>query len=134
MPAPPRYPSIDLGPLPVEMINATLGTELEPGRARLSAQAHRHVAEDHPDDYAACIAALPLAVAEPSFVGQGPGHTRNFEMVRRIARADGRVVLVAIGLEMDEKGEYRVRSCYLISAETVDERRRARRLLPPRPA
>lgn len=133
MPAPPRYPPIDFGPLPVDLINAILGTELEPSRVRLSAQAHRHIAEDHPDDYATCIAALPLAIAEPSFVGQGPGHTRNFELVRRVARADGPAVLVAIGLEMDDKGEYRVRTCYLISAGKVDERRRARRLLSPHP-
>ena len=135
MPAPPRYLPIDLGPLPVELINATLGTELEPGRVRLSTQAHRHIAEDHPDDYTTCIAALPDAITTPSFIGQGPGHTRNFEMVRRVARADGQAVLVAIGLEVDDKGEYRVRSCYLISADKVDERRRTRRLLsPPRPA
>ena len=49
--------------------------------------------------------------------------------------ADGNAEFAkAIGLEMDDKGEYRVRSCYLISAETVDQRRRAKRLTPPRSA
>ena len=73
-------------------------------------------------------------VAAPSFIGQAPGHGRNFEMVRRIARPDRKVVLVAIGLEPDDAGAYRVRSCYLVTAETVDARRRAGRLkvvLPP---
>jgi hypothetical protein len=130
---PNQYLALDLGPLPVDVINGALGTELEPGRVRLSAQAHRHIAEDHPADYAACIAVLPTAIASPSFIGQAPGHTRNFEMVRRIARPDGQAVLVAIGLEVDDAGDYRVRSCYLISAATVDARRRAGRLIPPPP-
>jgi hypothetical protein len=91
------------------------------------------MAEDHPADYADCIAALPATIASPTFIGQAPGHTRNFEMVRRIARPDGQAVLVAIGLEVDDVGDYRVRSCYLISAATVDARRRAGRLIPPPP-
>ena len=67
---PKRYPALDLGPLPVDLINRTLGTELEPGRVRLSARAHRHIAEDHPDDYQTCMAALPGAVAAPTYIGQ----------------------------------------------------------------
>ena len=47
-----HFPARDLGPLPVDAINAVLGTELEPGNVRLSEAAHRHMAEDHPDDYA----------------------------------------------------------------------------------
>jgi len=119
----PSYPSRTLGPLPVDLINAALGTELEPGTVRLSPQAHRHMAEDHPADYPVCIAALAVTVAAPTFIGQSPGHSRNFEMVRRVARADGSAVLVAIGLDRDERGDYRVRSCYLIEAEKVESRR-----------
>lgn len=128
-----RLPSIDLGPLSVDAINAAIGTELEPGRARLSAAAHTHMLTDHPEDYAACLTALPAAVAAPSFVGQAPGHTRNFEMVRRVGRPDGKAVLVAVAIDVDPAGEYGVRSCYLISAEKVDQRRRAGRLIavPP---
>ena len=96
-----RLPAIDLGPLPVDLLNAALGTELEPGRARLSAVAHVHMAGDHSEDYAACLKALPDAVSAPSFVGQAPGHTRNFEMVRRIGRQDGRSVLVAVAIDVD---------------------------------
>ena len=132
---PVSFPALNLGPLPVALINAALGTELLPGRVRLSRQAHKHMAEDHPADYPDCLAALSAAVASPSFVGQAPGHGRNFELLRRIARSDGKVMLVAIGLEPDDAGDYRVRSCYLVTAETVDARRRAGRLkavLPPR--
>lgn len=128
-----RFRARDFGPLPVDLINATIGTELEPGVVRLSAAAHRHIAEDHPNDYAACMSALPLALAAPSFIGQAPGHSRNFEIVRRTHRPDGRAVLVAISLDRDEAGFYRIRSCYLITAEAVDARRHAGRLKAPIP-
>ena len=42
-------------------------------------------------------------------------------------------MLVAIGLEMDEKEGYRVRSSYLIDAEDVDKGRQANRLFIPKP-
>ncbi len=130
----PDYPALDLGLLPVDRINAVLGTELEPGQVRLSRSAHRHMAEDHPADYPDCIATLPQVIAEPTFVGQAPRHGPNFEMVKRVVRMDGKAVLVAIGLEPDDAGAYRVRSCYLISSDTADARRRALtlRLPPPR--
>lgn len=120
-----RYQAVEFGPLPVEAINRALGTELEPGDVRLSATAHRHMAEDHPDDYEACMAALPLAIANPTFVGQAPKHQRNFEIVRRVARPDGWAVLVGIGLERNEFGNYAIKSSYLISAEKLDNRRRS---------
>lgn len=69
----------------------------------------------------------------PAAVGQAPKRTGNFEMLRRVNHPDGKVVLVAIGLETDPAGEYRVRSAYLVSAQTVDERRRAGRLKAPPP-
>jgi hypothetical protein len=127
------YHAVDLGHLPVAMINAVLGTELERGRVRLSAQAHRHIAEDHPDDYALCFGALAATIAAPSFIGQAPRRTGNFEMLRRINHPDGKLVLVAVGLEPDGAGNYRVRSCYLVSARQVDQRRQDGRLKPPPP-
>jgi hypothetical protein len=122
------YPAVDLGPLPVDLINEALDTELEPGHARLSQTAHRHMATDHPADYPVCIAEIAAAIAAPTFIGQAPRHNRNFEMIRRIGRADGSVVLVAIGLEPDDRGDYRVRTCYLLEAFKVEERRRQGRL------
>jgi hypothetical protein len=124
VPPPKPYSAIDFGPLPVDLINDALDTELEPGRARLSQMAHRHMAVDHPADYPVCIVELAATIATPTFVGQAPGHSRNFEMIRRIGRADGSVVLVAIGLEPDDHGDYRVRTCYLLESDKVNERRR----------
>lgn len=128
-----RYPARDFGPLPVAAVGASLGIILTPGRVRLSARAHRHIAEDHPDDYAACISALPAAVATPTFAGQAPHHRGNFEIVRDLARPDGQHVLVAIGLRRDADGCYRVRSCYLIAPAKVARRRRKNWLRPVAP-
>ena len=127
-----RYPALDLGWLPVDLINRTLGTELEPGRVRLSARAHRHIAEDHPDDYATCSAALPTAIAAPSYIGQAPHHGDNFELVRRVRGLQGRMVLVAVGLEPDKRGDFRVRTAYLIKEATVERRRLEGWLLVPK--
>ncbi len=133
MPPSKSYPAIDLGPLPVNLVNAVLGTELEPVQVPLSERAHQHIAEDHPADYPHCFRSLRLAISAPSFIGQAPKRTGNFEILRRINHPDGKVVLVAIGLEMDQRGNYRVRSAYLVNAQTVDERRRAGRLKAPLP-
>ncbi len=53
-------------------------------------------------------------------------------LVKRIGLADGRAVLVAIGLEMTAAGTYSVRSSYLIPQRTIDARRQAGRLKIPR--
>ncbi len=129
---PKYYPAFDLGWFPVDLVNRTLGTELDPGRVRLSRMAHRHMAEDHPDDYATCIAALPAAIAAPTYIGQAPHHGRNIEFVKRVRGVKGWMVLVAIGLEPDERGDYRVRSAYLVTEATVEHRRQTGRLLPPK--
>lgn len=127
-----KYPALDLGWLPVDLINRTLGTELDPGRVRLSPRAHRHIAEDHPNDYATCIAALPHAIAAPTYVGQAPHHAGNIELVKRVRGVQGWMVLVAVGLEPDKRGDYRVRSAYLIREATVEGRRLRGRLLVPK--
>jgi hypothetical protein len=125
---PSRYPALDLGPLPIPIINAALGTELDEGNVRLSQTAHQHMAEDHAADYPVCIKHLASVVSAPTYVGQAPGHARNFEMIGRIGLADGRVVLVAIGLEPDGRGDYAVKSAYLLEPEKVQDRRIAGRL------
>ena len=128
---PKRYPALDLGPLPVDLINRTLGTELEPGRVRLSARAHRHIAEDHPDDYQICIGALPGAIAAPTYIGQAPHQSRNIELVKRVRGVEGWMVLVALGLGRDRRGDYRVRTSYLVRESTVEGRRLRRHLFTP---
>jgi len=124
----PDYPVLNLGPLPVDQINIAIGTELEPGDARLSRAAHRHMAEDHPADYPVCIASLPTAIPSPTYIGQDPSHAGNFVLVKRVGLLDGRAVLVAIGLERGRAGIYTIRTSYLIPQRTIDARRLAGRL------
>lgn len=59
-----------------------------------------------------CLAWLRLAIATPTFVGQAPGHASNYEIVRRIRHPDGEAMLVAIGIERDQRGAYWVRTSY----------------------
>ena len=128
------YKPLQFGALPVDLINDALDTELEPGNVRLSGEAHEHVAEDHPAaDYPICMAALSSALASPTFIGQAPGHTRNFEIIKRINHPDRKSVLVAIKLEPDARGDYRIVSCYLIEAFKVEARRQKGLLKTPKP-
>jgi hypothetical protein len=116
------------GALPVDLINDVLGTDLSPGNVRLSSQAHKHMAEDHPQDYSTCIKYLPFAIEDPTYIGQAPHHGRNFELVKRISRGNGDYVLVAIGLEPNKHGNYQVRSCYLIDERDIQARKSKKRL------
>jgi phage-Barnase-EndoU-ColicinE5/D-RelE like nuclease2 len=118
-----RYPAITFGPLPTDLINELLGTELRAGAVRLSARAHEHIAEDHPRDYEVCISHLAITIADPTFVGQSPRQSRNFEMIRRVAGPDGEAVLVAVSLEPDRAGYYRVVSSYLVTSDNIDRKR-----------
>ena len=124
-----QYGALDLGDLPVDAINRSSGMELEPGRVHMSALAHRHAAEKHPEDYPVCRPLVALVIADPTFVGQAPKHRENFEMVRRIPGGTGGAVLVAVGVERDRKGRYRVRSFYRITERQVAVRRAKRHLL-----
>ncbi len=112
-----RYSARWFGDLPHEMINRTLELELAPGRVYLSARAHRHIAIDHAPDYRIVMDAIEATILSPTFVGQAPRHAANFEMIKRLAVIEedeaGRTlkryfVLVAIRLEPDENGCYRI--------------------------
>jgi hypothetical protein len=125
-----NFPPIVLGPLAVDMINRTIGTELQPGLARLSSRAHRHAQIDHPEDYALCMRFIEAVVIEPSVIGQAPKHGRNFELLRRIPGQDGDATLVAIKMEPDERGDYRVVSFYKVTARELHNKRGKGHILP----
>lgn len=125
-----EFPPIILGDLAVDMINRTIGTELQPGLARLSSKAHRHVKLDHPEDYALCMLFIDAMVKEPSFIGQAPKHGRNFELLRRIPGRNGDATLVAVQMEPDEKGDYSIVSFYRIIASELHSKRTRGHILP----
>ena len=118
-----EFPALDFGPLPAERVNAVLGTELEEGPVHMSGLAHRHAARDHPDDYADYFRHVATVIADPTFIGQAPKHRENFEMIRRIPGGDGRALLIAVGVEMDEQGRYRVKSVYSITSAELERKR-----------
>jgi hypothetical protein len=123
--------SIDLGELPVDLINAVLGTELQPGRVRLTSSARRKMRWRHRSDYEICLAALKPAIITPSYIGEPPNHPGKFEIVKRLSRTAEKALLVAITLNPDTRGDYRVCSSYCISVTEVERRRQQGRLRIP---
>jgi hypothetical protein len=117
------YPLILLGPLPVELINSTLGTELESGDAILTSRAHEHIATDHADEYVAVMTHIQLLISAPTYIGQSPRHGGEFEMVRRVIIPGGdEIILAGINLTVNEFGNYNVHSAYRLTEERVTRR------------
>lgn len=120
----PKFKAFRVGPLPVDRINAALGTELDAADVWVSKAAHQHIALDHPDDYAAVRANIVEIIRSPTWAGQDPRHGRNFYLVRRVPVRDGlEPILIAIGLEPSDHGTYSVRTAYAISERDVLNRR-----------
>ncbi|PGH54731.1 hypothetical protein CRT60_33875 [Azospirillum palustre] len=111
--------------LPVDSINRVLGTELEVGCAWLSSIAHRHIAVDCSDDYSICIVNLELVISQPMYVRQSDRHARNFELIRRIDLEGRPLMLVAVSLERNDRGNYNVRSSYLITETDLEKKKRS---------
>lgn len=120
---PPKYKGVHLGSLPSDVIGFYLNREMEAGDVYLTKDAHKHLAEDHPSDYAICFANIQMAIQNPTFIGQDPKHARSFIIIKRVPGPARSNMLVAISLEKNDYGFYTVRSSYLISQEDVDKRR-----------
>lgn len=128
-----RYAQILLGPLPVDLINATLDIDLEAGDAIITARAHRHIAFDHPEDYAAVMTYIALLIAQPTYIGQSPHHGGAFEMVRRvIVPNQNEIILAAINFTQNEYGNYNVKSAYRLKETEVTRRIQLRHLCNPK--
>lgn len=128
-----RYAQILLGALPVELINATLDVELEPGDAIITSRAHRHIALDHPEDYAAVMTYIHLLIVQPTYIGQSPHHGDAFEMVRRvIVPGQDEIILAAINFDRNDRGNYNVKSAYRLKESEVTRRIQLRHLCNPK--
>jgi hypothetical protein len=64
-----QTPELVLGPLPVDTINNTMDTELEPGEVVFSRAAQVHAARRHPVEYPVCLPHLATVVADPLYIG-----------------------------------------------------------------
>lgn len=122
------YRAVRICALPVCIINNALGTELEPGEAWLSREAHRHIAEDHREDYPVCFPILEEVISRPTWIGQAHYSGVNCELVARKMGNIG-IVLAAICLEPNKFGNYNVCSVYRIEQKDVDARRASGRLI-----
>jgi hypothetical protein len=119
------YPSILYGFLPVTILARLLKEPMEEGRARLSALAHQHIAQDHLEDYEFCLHYMAQAIENPTFAGKAPWHIRNFELVKQVEEHN---LLIALGIEPNAHGNYAIRSAYRITSRQVRERLRDRHL------
>jgi hypothetical protein len=69
---------------------------------------------------------IAAVIATPTYVGQSPRHLDGFELVK--VADDGRHVLVALTMAIDDKGVYPVQSLYPISRDTAQTRLRKKHL------
>ncbi|MDP2359049.1 MAG: PBECR2 nuclease fold domain-containing protein [Beijerinckiaceae bacterium] len=123
-----KQPDLHLGEMPVGKIKTTIDVDLEPGPVVLTAGAQKHAASRHPEDYAECMPHLAGIIASPLYIGDDLNNL-GIELIGRIRALDS-AVLVAVTIDKDERGRYRVCSFYPISEAKI-ENRRARRFLKP---
>ena len=113
-----------VGPLPAELINRSLHTELEVADVWVSKACHSHIADDHPDDYPIIMANIIDILRSPTYAGQDARHGSGFYIVRQVSGHPTKdFAMVAIALEMSVHGSYNVKSAYTISQDDVDSRR-----------
>jgi hypothetical protein len=115
-----RFRALDLGPLPVELVNSVLRCTLAPGRVLFSAANQDHAYGRHAEKYLACRAHIAATVVAPHFIGQSPHHPDGFEMVRAVG--EGGHILVALTLFPADAGRYPIQSVYPIGRNVVYKR------------
>ncbi|MEK6542690.1 MAG: hypothetical protein AABZ45_11305 [Pseudomonadota bacterium] len=120
-----NFPAFHIGPLPVEIINRALGTELDSADVWVSKACHAHIALDHPEDYPVIKANIIDILRSPTYAGQDARGGNGFYLVKRIEPGVGtrEFALVAIALEQNRHGSYNVKSAYLIKQSHIDSRR-----------
>ena len=123
------------------MVEKTLDLELQPGGVYISGISQKHMAEKHPADYSIISNYFEAIIMSPSFIGQAPQHANKIEFVKRILileeNDDGKtlrrhIALMAVSLERDDYGDYRVLSGYLLKEKEVTSRRAKGRLKIPK--
>ncbi len=122
-----RPPTLVLCQIPHEVVNDTLGMEIEPGRVVLSPGAQVHARNRHPEDYEICLPYIAGIVADPLYLGDDFKNPGKIEFVGR-AVVLGVNILVAVNLTATEGGDYHVTSFYPLSDKKVNDRREKNRL------
>lgn len=112
---------LDLGDMPVDKINAALGTELEPGKVAFSVNAQIHASRKHQNEYGKCLPHVGTVVNSPLYIGDDVRNEGKIELISRIP-ALGECLLVAICVEVGDDGTYFVASMYPVSEQRVTGR------------
>lgn len=107
--------------LPCDLINRTLGTELEPGEVVLTRAGERHAARRHPADFPRCLPFLEAIVSNPFYIGDDHENA-GIELIARLPSV-GEFVLVAVNITPDAAGRYQISSFYPVSAAKIQSRR-----------
>jgi hypothetical protein len=119
---------LELGPLRVDLIEATLGIEVEPGPVVFTVSNQKHSATRHPDDFGRCLPHIGSVIANPTYLRDDFKNGGKIELIARVtALRSG--LLIAVEIEPDELGRYRISSMYPVSQKKIDNRREAGTLL-----
>jgi hypothetical protein len=117
----PKLVDLILGPLPADVINATIDTELDLGEVILTRGSQAHAAKSHPKEYAVCLPHVASIVTAPLFVGDDTRNPGKIELIGRVAAINS-FMLVAVIMEKID-GYYRVASFYPVSEVKIQNRK-----------
>jgi hypothetical protein len=119
----PKLYKLRPGNFPDNIVNKTLGIDVEPGEVVFSVPAQNHANRRHPGDAALIIPHLSQVIEDPMYIGDDFNNPGKIELVRKIPDSGGRSALIAVTLEMDGRGFYNICSSYLITQSEVDKKR-----------
>jgi len=119
---------LHLGPLPTAIIEATLGIEVEPGTVVFAVSNQKHARARHPEEFGRCLPHIGAVIANPMYLRDDFKNSGKIELISRIPTL-GSGLLVAIEIEPDAQGRYRIASMYPVSQKKIDSRREAGTLL-----
>ena len=117
-----RQPDLYLGPLPIQVINRTLGTDFMSGEVLFTRAAQIHAERRHPEEYPLCLPHVGLVIRNPLYIGDDFKNHGKIELIARIPQIGG-ALLVAINMEQEEEGTYHVCSMYPVSEGKVQKRK-----------
>jgi len=106
--------------MPVDSIRRTIDRDLDPGTVVLTVPHQIHVQKSHPADYGRCLPHVAAILAYPLFIGDDFKND-GIELIARVS-AIGSPMLVAVKIDLTEKGTYEVSSFYPISEKKIQNR------------
>lgn len=116
-----KLPDLIICSMPIQAVNKTLGTELDAGEIVLTAAAQIHANRYHPQDYPKCLPHLASIFANPRYIGDDLTNS-GIEIWGYVAAIPS-LVLVAVELIPNERGQYEIRSFYMVSEKKAHSRR-----------